>query len=182
VLAYGSEAVLPVEVALHTHRLTTFQEELNNAALPEALDLPSIRGDALLREALFKLRITCLHNRTVRLQLIQVGNLVLRRMDVVARAGEHEKLTTNWDNPYKVAAQVRQGTYHLETINGSPIPRTWHSSNLKKYYTYAHALSLCLTDVYVLIPSNKIRHPRQPTLHSYATFVLIDYTFSPNGG
>ena len=32
-LAYGSEAILPVEVALHTHRLTTFQEELNKAAL-----------------------------------------------------------------------------------------------------------------------------------------------------
>jgi len=32
-LVYGSEAVLPVEVDLHTHRLTTFQEELNKAAL-----------------------------------------------------------------------------------------------------------------------------------------------------
>ena len=49
-LAYGSEAILPVEVALHTHQLTTFQEMLNNATLREALDLlPSIRGDALLR-------------------------------------------------------------------------------------------------------------------------------------
>jgi len=48
-LTYGSEAVLPVGVALHTHHLTTFQEQLNNAALREALDLlPSIRGDALL--------------------------------------------------------------------------------------------------------------------------------------
>jgi len=32
-LAYGLEAMLPTEVALHTHRLTTFQEELNNEAL-----------------------------------------------------------------------------------------------------------------------------------------------------
>jgi len=39
-LAYGSEAVLPVEVALHTDRLTTFQEGLNNMALREALNLP----------------------------------------------------------------------------------------------------------------------------------------------
>jgi len=38
-LAYGSEAILPVEVALHTYHLTTFKEELNNAALREALDL-----------------------------------------------------------------------------------------------------------------------------------------------
>jgi len=51
ILAYGSKAVLPVEVALHTHRLTTFQEGLNNAALREALNLlppfvemPPLRG------------------------------------------------------------------------------------------------------------------------------------------
>ena len=55
-----------MEVALYTHRLTTCQEELNNAALQEALDLlPSICGDALLREALYKLYITRLNNRVV---------------------------------------------------------------------------------------------------------------------
>jgi len=77
-LAYGTEAVLPVEVALHTHQLITFQEELNNAALCEALDLLlSIRGDALIREALYKLSIARTHNRGVRVQRIQVGDLVL---------------------------------------------------------------------------------------------------------
>jgi len=77
-LAYGSEAALPIEVALHTHRLTSFQETLNNVALREALDLlPSIRGDARLREALYKLRIARLHNHVVKLQPIQVGDLVL---------------------------------------------------------------------------------------------------------
>ena len=65
-LAYGSDAVLPIKVALHTHRLTTFQEKLNNAALCEALDLlPSIRDDALIREALYELRTAHLHNHEV---------------------------------------------------------------------------------------------------------------------
>ena len=104
-LGYGSEAILPVEVALHTHRLTAFQERLNNAALHEALDLlPSIRGDALLREALYKLRIARLHNRAVRVQPIQVGDLVLRRTEGIIRAGEHGKLTANWEGPYKVTS------------------------------------------------------------------------------
>ena len=49
--------MLLVEVALHTHRLTTFQEELNNEALQVALDLlTSVRGDVLLRETVYKLR------------------------------------------------------------------------------------------------------------------------------
>ena len=55
-LEYRSEFVLSIKVALHTYQLTTFREELNNAALYEVLDLlPSIRGDALLRGALYKL-------------------------------------------------------------------------------------------------------------------------------
>jgi len=32
-LAYGLEVVLPIEFTLHTHRLTTFQESLNNSAI-----------------------------------------------------------------------------------------------------------------------------------------------------
>ena len=38
-LTYVSKAVLLVEIALHTHCFTAFQEILNNAALQEALDL-----------------------------------------------------------------------------------------------------------------------------------------------
>ena len=104
-LAYGSEAVLPIEVALHTHGLTTFQEGLNNAALRKALDLfPSIRGDALLRGALYKLRIARLHNRAVTVQPIQVDDLVVRCTEAVAVAVEDDKLTANWEGPYKVTS------------------------------------------------------------------------------
>jgi len=106
-LAYRSKAVPLVEAALHIHRLTRFQEELNNAAHREALDLlPSIRGNALLREALYKLCITRHHDRTVNLQPIQVGDFVLRRTEVVACANKNGKLTTNWEGLYKVVAQV----------------------------------------------------------------------------
>jgi len=73
-----------------------FQEELNNAPLREALDLlPSVRGNALLREALYKLLFTCPHNQTVKLQPIQVGDFVLRRAEAVARTNEHGKLPAN---------------------------------------------------------------------------------------
>jgi len=63
-IAYRSKAILPVEVTLRTHRLT-IQEELNNAALREALYLfPSIRSEALLREAIYKLRIARLYDHS----------------------------------------------------------------------------------------------------------------------
>jgi len=39
----------------------------------------------------------------------------------------------NSEDPYKVMEQVMSGSYYLETIEGARIPRTWHSSNLRKY-------------------------------------------------
>ena len=45
-LAYGLKVVLLVEIALHTHCLTAFQETLSTSVLREALDLlPLKRGD-----------------------------------------------------------------------------------------------------------------------------------------
>ena len=117
--------MLHVKVALYTHHLTTFQDELNNAALREALDLlPSIRRDALLREALYKLRIERLHDRTIKLHPIKVEDLLFRCTKAVARVEEHGKLTMNWEGPYKVTDQVRLGRYRLETLRGTPIRQT----------------------------------------------------------
>jgi len=120
-LTYRSEAVLSVEVALHSHRLTTFQEELNSTAFREPLDLlPSVLGDNLLCEVLYKLRITCLHGRAIMLRPINVGDFVLHRTEAVARAGGHSKLTANWEGPYKVTAHIWPGTYCLQSLAECP--------------------------------------------------------------
>jgi len=166
-LAYGFEVVLPVEVAFHTHWLTTFLEALNNAALREALDhLPSIRNDALIREALYKLRIARLHNRTVRIQPIQVSDLVLRCTNAIARAGEHDKLSTNWEGFYKVTSQICPGTYRLETLQGTPISRAWHSSNLRKYHIWAYVCSFYPSGMYPCNLPNKYLRPGGHFLHT----------------
>ncbi|RZS05617.1 hypothetical protein BHM03_00036157, partial [Ensete ventricosum] len=39
------------------------------------------------------------------------------------------KLAPNWEGPYRVANTSREGTYTLVTM-----PRTWHISNLRKFY------------------------------------------------
>ena len=134
-LIYDSEAVLPVKVALHKHHLTTFQESLNNTALPEALDLlSSIHGDALIYEALYKLWMAQLHDRVVKAQPLYIGNLVLCRTQTVARSCEHDKLMANWEGPCKVVEQAHPRIYRLTAPQGMPIPRTLHSTNLHKYY------------------------------------------------
>jgi len=70
-LAYESKVILLIKVTLHTHHLTTFQEELKNTALQEALNLLlSVQEDALLREALYKLCIVRLHDWAAKVQPI----------------------------------------------------------------------------------------------------------------
>ncbi|RZS19050.1 hypothetical protein BHM03_00051396, partial [Ensete ventricosum] len=44
------------------------------------------------------------------------------------------KLALNWEGPYRVASTSREGTYALVTIEGKQLPRTWHISNLQKFY------------------------------------------------
>ena len=96
ILTYVSKAMLPIDVALPTHHLITFQEALSNIAPCEALNLlPSVQGDTLLREAIYMLCITRLHDRVVKLGLISIDDMVLLRTEVIARVGEHGELTAN---------------------------------------------------------------------------------------
>ncbi|KAJ8422532.1 hypothetical protein Cgig2_028312 [Carnegiea gigantea] len=77
-----------------------YVEGITQFAAPDLL--PLARGDAILREALYKICITRLNDRTVELYPINVGDFVLRCTEAVACAGEHGKLTANWEGLYKV--------------------------------------------------------------------------------
>ena len=65
-LVYGSKAVLPIEIEEPTLRIMLYSEEANWAALRMTLDQVSeIRGNALLRMRLYKLRMTQEFNKRV---------------------------------------------------------------------------------------------------------------------
>ncbi|KMT08288.1 hypothetical protein BVRB_6g142130 [Beta vulgaris subsp. vulgaris] len=134
-MVYGSEAVLPIEVEEPTLRVMMYSEDANWAALWTALDLvPEVRGNALLRMQLYKLRMAREFNKRVARRPLKLGDLVLRKMEAVGRAKELGKLTPNWEGPYKIIEVVQNGTFRLEGMDGRPIHRTWNSDTLKKYF------------------------------------------------
>jgi len=134
-LVYGSEAVLPIELAIRTHRTTTFQTAQNNQASREALNLlPLVRGDAYLHEEVAKARMARFYNRRVRERLLAVGDLVQRKMEAIGKGASQGKLTPNWEGPYIIFEEVRPGTFRLQTLQGVEIPRAWHSQNLRRYF------------------------------------------------
>ena len=112
-----------------------YDEEANWEAMRLALDsLPERRGNAALRHEIYRLRMTRAYNKKVHKRPLRVDDLVLRKMEATGRANELGKLTPNWEGPYRIYEEVRDGTYRLETPDGRRLPRTWNVDNLKKYY------------------------------------------------
>ncbi|XP_021760184.1 uncharacterized protein LOC110725012 [Chenopodium quinoa] len=134
-LVYSVEVVLPIEMYEPTLRVMLYDEAANWEAMRTALDfLPEARSNATLRHKIYRLRMTRAYNRRVLKRPLKMGDLVLRKMEVVGRANEDGKLTPNWEGSYRISEEVRDGTYRLKAMNGRLIPRTWNSDNLKKYY------------------------------------------------
>jgi len=134
-LVFGSKAVLPVKVAIHTHRVATFQVTLNNQTSHEALDLlPLVMGDAYLCEEVAKAWITRFYNHKVKECPLAVGDLVLLKIEAIGKGAVQGKLTPNWEGPYLIREKVRPGTFRLQTLQGTNVPRAWHSDNLHRYY------------------------------------------------
>ncbi|KZV38776.1 hypothetical protein F511_27129 [Dorcoceras hygrometricum] len=71
------------------------------------------------------------YNDRVKPRNFQVGDLVLRRADILKPVA---KLDPKWEGPYKVVEIVKAGTYRLQNIYGKILPRPWNVANLKKFY------------------------------------------------
>ncbi|RRT74703.1 hypothetical protein B296_00014185 [Ensete ventricosum] len=44
------------------------------------------------------------------------------------------KLAPNWERLYRVIDTIREGTYTLATLEGKLLVKTWHLSNLGRFY------------------------------------------------
>lgn len=134
-LFYGANVVLPIEMYEPTLRVMLYSEEGNWEAMKHNLDLiPEIRGNALLRQQVYKLRMSRDHNKRVNHRPLQLGDLVLRKMESIGRAKENGKLTPNWEGPYKICEVLRDDTFKLEDRNGQRLTHPWNTDNLRKYY------------------------------------------------
>lgn len=106
-LVYGAEAVLPIEMYEPTLRVMLYDEDANWELMKTHLSfLPEVRGNALLRQQLYKVRMTHEFNKRVTRRPLKKGDLVLRKMETVGRAKEEGKLTPNWEGP----PDCRRGT------------------------------------------------------------------------
>jgi hypothetical protein len=126
-LAFGVEAVIPLEVGLPTTRTTEFVVETNKEDLWKDLDLLEERRDlAVVRLASYQQRIKREHDKNIKPRVFRIGELVLRKVMANIRKPNEGKLRPNWEGPYKVLSQAGHGAFRLEDMDGKPVPRPWN--------------------------------------------------------
>ena len=130
-LSYGSEAVILVEMEVHSHRVTYYDPKTNAILLAESLDLlDERREEADLRAAAYRNQVARLYNAKVRPRTFELGDLVLKRVYPVP---SHMK--PNWEGPYVISQKLGEGTFKLSTVDSLTLPRAWNSESLRRYYT-----------------------------------------------
>ena len=118
-LAYGSEAVIPVEVRMASHRVKEYQAEENDVQLHVNLDLiDEVRTDAEQRIARYKNLMARQYDAMVKPRHFNIGDLVLKKVTLATRNPAYGKLGPNWEGPYRVINCKRQGSYYLEALDG----------------------------------------------------------------
>ena len=115
-MAFGIEAVAPVEVGLESPRVKFVSTERNEETLCLNLDLlEEKREQALKRVEDYQRKTARYYDRKVRPNSFKPGNLVLKKLLPARKDPTHRKLGPNWEGPYIVSRVIRPGNYELQT-------------------------------------------------------------------
>ncbi|XP_038693764.1 uncharacterized protein LOC119991491 [Tripterygium wilfordii] len=134
-LAYGMEAVIPLEIGLPSIRTLALERGENDNALAVSLDLlEEKREQAALKLASYQHELAKVHDRKVRARNFHPGDLVLRKVLGSTKNPQDGKLGANWEGPYKIVSISGPGAYKIEDLVGKTVQRPWNAVNLRKFY------------------------------------------------
>ena len=134
-LVYGAEAVVPVEIGIGSPRIEKFNEETNQEALRENLDLiDEKREHACMRLEAYHRKVAQYYNSRVKNRPMCIGDLVLRKSAITNALKDEGKLRANWEGPYRIRMMLTPNTCKLETLEGKKVQKTWNTNHLKIYF------------------------------------------------
>ena len=133
-LTYGMEAVFPTEIGLPTIR-TAIPNPANEESIIEEVDnSDELREAVAIRVASYQRRLANSYNKRVKPRTILQGDLVLRKVYENTTDPMAGKFQPNWEGPNIVRRLDEPGSYAIDTIDGTPVPRMWNAMHLKRYY------------------------------------------------
>ena len=128
------EAIIPTKIGMPTVR-TDVPEQGNTNLMVKDLDtLDELRESAVIRIASYQRRLANSYNKRVKPRTFQLGNLVLRRVFENTAEPNAGKFEPNWEGPYLVIRAGQSGSYTLNKLDGTLVPRMWNTTYLKRYY------------------------------------------------
>ena len=134
-LAYGTEAISPVQIRLKSPRIELENVEHNDEALRLNLDLLDEKREQVLRRTEeYQRKTTRYYNQRVKPRSYMPGDLVLKKLLPARKNPAHRKLGPNWEGPYIISRVVRPGTYELQTEEGKILHHAWNAEHIKHFY------------------------------------------------
>ena len=128
------EAVIPTEIGLPTIQ-TAMPESENVGSVVRELDISDeLREAAAIRVASYQRLLANSYNKRVKPRVFQPGDLVLRTVFENTVDPTTGKFQPNWERPYVVTRPGEFGSYSIDKTNGTPVPRMWNATHLKRYY------------------------------------------------
>ena len=121
-LVYGSEAILPADIAFRAPRVENFDEE--QAVVVRTEDVDRAEEERLItcvRTARYLQGLRRYYNRNIKGRSFAVGDLVLCRKQKTE--GMH-KLYSPWEGPYVIKDVTRPGSYRLCDLDGIDVPNS----------------------------------------------------------
>ncbi|KAM1992293.1 hypothetical protein ACFX16_008759 [Malus domestica] len=134
-LAFGTEAVILVELEQVTFGVQNYVQSENDKQLTLNLDLvEEHRNQAHLRNVTYKQRISNYYDSRVKPHSFNMGDWVLKKRLLCDRVPSEGTLSPNWDRPFEVVVISRPGSYKLRSSDGKTIGHLWNTDHLKYYY------------------------------------------------
>jgi hypothetical protein len=134
-LTYGTEVVILTEIGSPSFKVAYYNPGLNDEGINLNLDLlQEERDDAQITWAAYQDRTARYFNKTVNPRKFQVGDWVLKKVNLMTKDPTEEKLAPKWEGPYQIVKCKGNGAYNLKSETGKILPRAWNAEHLKKYY------------------------------------------------
>ena len=125
---------------------TGIPKEVNSEVVTKDLDMADeLREAAALRIASYQQRLENMYNRRVKPRTFQDGYLVLRRVFESTTNPADGKFQPNWEGLYIVVRVGAVGSYVLNKLDETPVPRMWNVTHLKRYYQSKFPLKVLLS-------------------------------------
>ena len=134
VLTYGMEAVIPTEISLPTTWTATPEPENAESVVRELDTSDELREAAAIRVVSYQRHLENSYNKRVKPRVFQPGDLVLRKVFENTADPTTEKFQPNWEGPYVITRLGEFGSYAIDKIDGTSVPRMWNVMHWKRYY------------------------------------------------